>query len=148
MNREQLTWEEIPSLPETVDEALAEFDWVYWESMLSKRGVEIERPRKTPHPNHPAIVYPIDYGSLPDTQGGDGEPVDVWSGTGATGLTAMIMTRDHVKQDQEVDLLWNCTPEEIYLVNGFVNFDRSLLEGRLVLRRPMRELWIGTTTPK
>ena len=30
----------------------------------------------------------------------------------------MIMTRDHVKRDQEVDLLWNCTPEEIYLING------------------------------
>ena len=52
----------------------------------------------------------------------------------------MIMTRDHVKRDQEVDLLWNCTPEEIYLINGFVNFDRLLLEGRLILRRPMHGL--------
>ncbi len=145
MNREQLTWEEIPSPPTSVDVALTHFDWAHWESLLSNRGIEIERPRATPHPNHPSIVYPIDYGFVPNTRGGDGEPVDVWSGTGTAGLTAMIMTRDHVKQDQEVDLLWNCTPEEIYLVNGFVNFDRSLLEGQLILRRPMRELWQETT---
>ena len=142
MNHEQLTWEEIPSPPASVDDALTEFDWEHWESLISNRGIEIERPRRTPHPKHPSIVYPIDYGSLPQTLGGDGEPVDVWSGTGTTGLTAMIMTEDHVKRDKEVDLLWNCTPEEIYLVNGFVNFDRSLLEGRLILRRPMLDLWL------
>jgi hypothetical protein len=34
----------------------------------------------------------------------------------------------------------HCTPEEIYLVNGFINFDRTLLEGTLTLRRPMHGL--------
>ena len=146
MNPERLTWDQLPTLPSSVDTPVPEFDWTRWESILSNRGVVIERPRSTPHPNHSSIIYPIDYGSVPGTIGGDGEPVDVWSGTGTSGLTAMIMTRDHVKRDQEVDLLWNCTPEEIYLINGFVNFDRSLLEVRLILRRPMHGLWIDTNT--
>ncbi|MBG84033.1 MAG: hypothetical protein CMJ40_05745 [Phycisphaerae bacterium] len=142
MNPDRLTWEQLPTIPPSIDAPVLDFNWEHWESILNDRGVEIDRPRATPHPKHPSIIYPIDYGSLPGTVGGDGEPADVWSGTGSTGLTALIMTRDHVKQDQEVDLLWNCTPEEIYLVNGFVNFDRSLLQGRLILRRPMQELWM------
>lgn len=145
MTIDHLTWKHMPPPPRSVDEAMDQFDWEHWEFLLSERAVEIERPRKTPHPRHPSIIYPIDYGSLPGTLGGDGEPVDVWSGTGSNGLVALIMTRDHVKQDREVDLLWNCTPEEIYLVNGFVNFDQSLLEGRLVLRRPMLDLWRHTS---
>ena len=145
MTNEYLTWKDVPSPPRSVDDASDEFDWLRWESLLRDRGVLIERPRSTPHPNHPSIIYPIDYGSLPGTTGGDGEPVDVWSGTGAGGLDALIMTQDHVKEDKEIDLLWNCTPEEIYLVNGFVNFDRSLLEGRLILRKPMLDLWSGTS---
>ena len=141
MVHDPLTWQEIPDITTTVDTPLVEFDWEFWDRLLHERHVEIERPRLTPHPNHPSIIYPIDYGSLPGTIGGDGQPVDVWSGSGTCGLTALIVTQDHVKQDREVDLLWNCSPAQIYLVNGFVNFDRTLLEGRLILRKPMQQLW-------
>ena len=103
MNPDQLTWEQLPKLPSSIDEPVPEFDWRLWEKILEDRDIEIDRPRSTPHPNHPSIIYPIDYGSLPGTIGGDGEPADVWSGTGIAGLTALIMTRDHVKQDQEVE---------------------------------------------
>ncbi|MCH2154244.1 MAG: hypothetical protein MK089_12970 [Phycisphaerales bacterium] len=138
---DKLTWHQLPPIPDRVDEGLATFGWNYWESLLHDRGVVIDRPRQTPHPDHPSIIYPIDYGHLPDTIGGDGDEVDVWSGTAHNGLVGIIITRDHVKQDREIDLLWNCTAAEIYLVNGFVNFDRGLLEGQLVLRHPMRDVW-------
>ena len=138
---DKLTWHQLPPIPDHVDDGLATFAWDHWESLLKDRGVVIERPAHSTHPDHPSIIYPIDYGHLPDTIGGDDDEVDVWSGTGQGGLVAIMISQDHVKKDREVDLLWNCTPAEIYLVNGFVNFDRELLEGRLVLRQSMRENW-------
>ena len=138
---DKLTWHQLPPIPDRVDEGLPSFAWDHWESLLEHRGVLVDRPAHSAHPDHPSIVYPIDYGHLPETLGGDGDEVDVWSGTGRSGLVGIMITRDHVKKDREVDLLWNCTPDEIYLVNGFINFDRELLEGRLVLRQSMLENW-------
>ena len=124
------------------DQPATAFPWTRWERLIQDRGVTIDRPQSTAHPHHPGIVYPIDYGFIPGTRGGDGAEIDVWSGTASGGLVAIIMTHDHVKGDREVDLLWNCSAQQIYLVNGFVNFDRKLLEGRLVLRSTMLDRWI------
>ncbi|MBG81567.1 MAG: hypothetical protein CMJ39_12785 [Phycisphaerae bacterium] len=138
---DKLTWHQLPPIPDRVDDGLTAFAWDHWESLLKQRGVVIDRPSGSAHPDHPSIIYPIDYGHLPETLGGDGDEVDVWCGTADNGLVGIIITRDHVKQDREVDLLWNCSPAEIYLVNGFINFDRELLEGRLVLRHSMQHNW-------
>ncbi len=40
--------------------------------------VEIDRPIGTPHPKHPEIIYPINYGYIPNVFGGDGEELDVY----------------------------------------------------------------------
>lgn len=40
--------------------------------------VEIDRPIGTPHPKHPEIIYPINYGFIPNVFGGDGEELDVY----------------------------------------------------------------------
>ena len=40
--------------------------------------VEIDRPIGTPHPKHPEIIYPINYGYIPNVYGGDGEELDVY----------------------------------------------------------------------
>ncbi|MDX1429789.1 MAG: inorganic diphosphatase [Rhodothermales bacterium] len=119
----------------------ASFPWSRWEKLIEDRGVEIDRHRGSRHPDHESIIYPIDYGYVPDTMGSDGQPVDVFVGTADNGLVALIVTVDHRKKDREFKLIYNCSPEEIYLVNGFINFDRRLMEGELVMRRPMQELW-------
>ena len=67
--------------------------------------------------------------------------MDVFVGSANNGLVGLLMTIDHGRGDREVKLLYNCTPEEIYLANGFINFDRTRMEGTLVLRRPLQELW-------
>lgn len=41
-------------------------------------NVEIDRPIGTPHPKHPEIIYPINYGYIPNVYGGDGEELDVY----------------------------------------------------------------------
>ena len=40
--------------------------------------IVIDRPLGTVHPNHPDIRYPINYGYIPGTEAGDGEPWDVY----------------------------------------------------------------------
>jgi inorganic pyrophosphatase len=40
--------------------------------------VVVDRPLGSVHPSHDDIVYPVNYGFVPGTTGGDGEPVDVY----------------------------------------------------------------------
>ncbi|MOA47913.1 hypothetical protein D3C78_1705920 [compost metagenome] len=46
-----------------------------------------------------------------------------------------------MKGDTEIKLLYNCSPQEVYLVHGFLNYAPELLSGKLVMRIPMAELW-------
>ena len=117
------------------------FNWTGWEALLLRRGATIDRPVRSTHPDFPDIIYPIDYGYIPDTIGTDGDAVDVFVGSAETGLVGLLWTTDHRRGDREAKLLWNCSPEEVYLAHGFVNFDRSLMEGLLALRHPMDVLW-------
>ena len=40
--------------------------------------VEIDRPLGSAHPRHPDMIYPVNYGYVPDTIAGDGAPQDVY----------------------------------------------------------------------
>ena len=117
------------------------FRWAAWEKLIGQNGITIDRPYRSRHPRFPEIIYPLDYGYINGTRGTDGEEVDVFVGSGTGGLTALLLTTDHRRGDREFKLLWGCTPEEIYLAHGFINFDRTLMDGLLVLRHPMQELW-------
>ncbi len=116
-------------------------DWAAWEGIIESGGITIDRPAGQPHPAFPEIIYPMDYGFVPGTRSSDGEPVDVFVGTGGTGLQGAILTHDYRQKKREVKLLLDCSPKEVYTAHGFINFDRSLLEGVLVLREPMHLLW-------
>ena len=122
------------------------FRWEAWEDVLETSGYTIERPANEPHPQYPHIVYPLDYGFVNGTTATDGEEVDCFVGTAdpdtaAGRLVGLILTTDHRKGDREAKLLYRCTPPDIYTAHGFINFDRTLLEGLLVLRFPMETLW-------
>jgi len=118
-----------------------QFRWAAWARLIEQRGVTIDRPARTAHPDYPSVIYPLDYGFLPNTLGTDGEPVDAFVGSSSQGLVGLLLTTDHRQGDREMKLLYDCTPPEIYTAHGFINYDRRLLEGVLVLRRPMRALW-------
>ena len=109
-------------------------DWAYWAAELRTRGVVIDRPRGAPHPRFSATIYPVDYGYVPGTVGGDGAPVDVFVGSEPEGeLVGAVVTHDELKEDDEVKLLWGTTETEIAVVLEFLN--RGFMSGRLVLRR-------------
>lgn len=116
-------------------------DWAGWESLIRANGVTVDRPRGSRHPDWPDIVYPMDYGYVNGTSSSDGHEIDIFVGSAGTGLVGAIYTTDHRKKDRECKFLLDCTPEQIYLANGFLNFDRALMEGVLVMRWPMRRLW-------
>ncbi len=117
------------------------FPWGKWETLLRTATVTLDRPQGSAHPHYPDIRYPLDYGYAEGTSTNDGDGVDVFVGSGATGLTGAILTHDRRKGDCEVKLLWNCTPEEIYCALGFLNFAPEKLVGRVAMRYSMREVW-------
>ena len=117
------------------------FSWEAWEALVAANGVTIDRPYRSAHPQFADIVYPIDYGYVNGTMASDGHEVDIFVGSSRTGLLGTMVTTDHRREDREFKLIYDCSPEEIYLVNGFINFDRRLLDGLLVMRRPMEALW-------
>jgi hypothetical protein len=121
-------------------ELAGRIDWAGWETLIREAGVTVDRPRGSTHPDWADIVYPIDYGYVNGTRSSDGHEIDIFLGSAGTGLVGAVFTTDHRRGDREVKLLWDCTPGEVYLVNGFLNYDRRLMEGVLVMRRPMAEL--------
>jgi inorganic pyrophosphatase len=98
-----------------------EFDWHAWEVAIRAYGIQIERPKGTAHPRYPDMIYPIDYGFVPNTMGDDGYEIDIFAGTEATGLSAMLVTHDTLKGDNEIKLLWNVSSQEIAILNNFLN---------------------------
>jgi inorganic pyrophosphatase len=115
--------------------------WTRWEDLIAARGLTIDRPAETAHPDYPEVIYPLDYGYVNGTVGTDGDPVDAFVGRADTGLVGCILTTDLRQEDREAKLLVDCTPAEVYCAHGFINYDRALLRGVLVMRRPMRALW-------
>lgn len=109
-------------------------DWIVWDRLIAQNGITIDRPIGSAHPVHEDIIYPIDYGYVNETVGTDGEEVDIFVGTASNGLVGAILSTDFRKDDQECKLIFNCTRDEVYLINGFINFDHELMLGRLVLR--------------
>lgn len=116
-------------------------DWELWEQVIQAQGITIERPRGSEHPVFPDILYPINYGFVNRTTSADGHEQDIFVGTASNGLVAAIFSVDVRRGDRECKLIYNCTPEEIYLVNGFINFNPQLMHGRLLMRHPMKALW-------
>jgi inorganic pyrophosphatase len=48
----------------------------YW--LGRQVAVVIDRPLGSTHPRHPDIVYPINYGYIPNTRAGDLDPIDAY----------------------------------------------------------------------
>jgi inorganic pyrophosphatase len=94
-----------------------EIDWHRFELLIESRGVEIDRPKGTDHPRYPGWTYPLDYGFIPGTVGGDGKEVDVFCGSGRGGLKAALRVRHD--GHEEIKLLWNTSAAEIQDAHDF-----------------------------
>jgi inorganic pyrophosphatase len=87
--------------------------WRGLDELVATSILVIDRPRGSAHPRHPDLVYPLDYGHLEGTRGGDGGGIDVWIGSVEDrALNAIVVTVDTRKRDTEIKLLLGCTAEE------------------------------------
>lgn len=88
----------------------------FWETLdrlVAASTVVIDRPGGRPHPRYPEAIYPLDYGYLKGTAGGDGDGIDLWRGSlPAPRLDAIFCTVDLHKKDAEIKLVLGCTPAE------------------------------------
>lgn len=95
----------------------------FWEEidrLCSTAKHVIDRPAGSAHPRFREWVYPLAYGYLDGTMGGDGEGIDVWFGTaGEERTSAIACTVDPYKRDSEVKYLWRCTAAEVAAVRSF-----------------------------
>lgn len=68
----------------------------------------VDRPLGTRHPAGHAIWYPVNYGYVPDTLSGDGEPVDAYllgvfePVATATGIVIGVILRKNDREDKLV----------------------------------------------
>ncbi len=94
--------------------------WRALDELIASSDVEIDRPAGSHHPRRAELIYPLDYGFLTDTSGGEGDEVDLWRGSLALGrLDAVMCTVDLHKRDVELKLLLGCTEEEKRIVYDF-----------------------------
>lgn len=78
--------------------------------------IKIDRPLGSRHPKYRDIVYPVNYGYLPDVLGGDGEPQDVYLlgvQQPVADYTAKIIAIIHRQDDVEDKLV--AAPEGVLL---------------------------------
>jgi inorganic pyrophosphatase len=123
-------------------------DATFWDAadeMVRSSRLVIDRPKGSAHPRFPETVYPLDYGYLDGTSGGDGEGIDVWLGferNPEPSVTAIVSTFDLEDRDAEVKLLVDCSPEEAQVVLAFHNDGsmRALLVPRPAPARAPEEL--------
>jgi len=107
--------------------------WLRLDELIKSSEIVIDRPKGTRHPRYPDLIFPLDYGYLKDTTGGDGDGIDIWKGTaGHHKLTAIACTVDMKKRDAEIKLIIGCTGEEIAIIEKCHN---NLFMSGIIIRR-------------
>ncbi|MBQ9134412.1 MAG: inorganic diphosphatase [Clostridia bacterium] len=77
--------------------------------------IQIDRPIGSVHPKYADLIYPINYGYIPDVFGGDGEELDVYLlrvDAPIKAYTARIIGVVHRRDDVEDKLI--AAPEGMY----------------------------------
>jgi F420 biosynthesis protein FbiB-like protein len=95
--------------------------WSYLDRLVADCPVVIDRPRGSAHPRYSDLVYPLDYGYLDGTTTVDGGGLDLFLGSRAVDLDAVVLTVDLDKRDAEIKLLLGCTETEKQEVINFLN---------------------------
>lgn len=99
--------------------------------------VAVDRPLGSVHPRHPDLVYPVNYGEIPGTLSGDGQPIDAsllgWDVPvrEAEGVVTAVIVRENDAEDKLVvarpGTLWADAD-----IMKAVSFQERYFRGRLV----------------
>lgn len=108
--------------------------WPALDALTAAHPLVIDRPAGSAHPRYAELIYPLDYGYLDGTRGGDGAGVDAWRGSlPEAAVTAILCTVDRHKGDAELKLLLGCTPAE---ARQLQRFHQSGAQSALLVERP------------
>jgi inorganic pyrophosphatase len=108
--------------------------WSRLDELLAAHELVLDRPKGTAHPRYPDLVFPLDYGYLAGTSGGDGDGLDVWRGSaGNLDLAAIVCTVDMKKRDAEYKLVIGATRDDLRTIEAFHN---GPYMSALLVRRP------------
>lgn len=98
--------------------------------------VVVDRPLGSVHPRWPDLIYPVNYGELPGTLGGDGQPLDAyllgWDTpiTEAGGVVTALVLRGDDSEDKLIVVrpgtIW--TEAELWIA---VQFQERFFASRL-----------------
>jgi F420 biosynthesis protein FbiB-like protein len=96
--------------------------WSYIDRLVADSKIVIDRPRGSPHPRYPNLVYPLDCGYLEGTRTVDGGGIEVWLGAAQIPKADTIaVSIDLEKRDAEIKILLGCSPGEERQVQEFLN---------------------------
>jgi inorganic pyrophosphatase len=108
--------------------------WSRLEELLASHELVLDRPRGTAHPRYPDLIFPLDYGYLAGTSGGDGQGIDVWRGSADhTDLVAIVCTVDMKKRDAEYKLIVGATGDDLRTIEAFHS---GRYQSSILVRRP------------
>jgi inorganic pyrophosphatase len=97
--------------------------WEHLDKLVAASEIVIDRPAGSRDPRFSDYVYPLDYGYLKSTRGGDGAGIDVWiGGLAGRAVVGAICTVDLDKRDSEIKILLGCTPSEVTAIHKAHNF--------------------------
>jgi len=112
-----------------------ELFWQRLDDLIAHHRITLDRPKGSAHPRYPAFIYPLDYGYLEGTSGGDGDAIDLWIGSeGNERVTGLICTVDAEERDLEIKLLIGCSAQEMQQIAEIHN--QGLQSGVLIPRKP------------
>lgn len=96
--------------------------WQRIQELVATSTLIIDRPKGSAHPRFPDVIYPLDYGYLEGTAGGDGDGIDVWVGSETSRqVVGVFITADLLERDAEIKVVLGCTPSEIETIEAFHN---------------------------
>ena len=111
--------------------------WAAIDRLVADHAVVIDRPQGQPHPRYTDIIYPLDYGYLDGTTGGDGDGIDVWLGSGnRNAVTSVICTVDLYKKDAEIKVLLGCSVVETQTILDFLQSNEIAC---MLMERPAKD---------
>jgi len=99
--------------------------------------VVVDRPLGSVHPRWPELSYPVNYGELPGTLGGDGQPIDAyllgWTVplTEAEGVVVAVVLRGDDTEDKLIVARPGTAWTEVQLWSA-VEFQERFFASRLV----------------
>ena len=96
--------------------------WQKVDTLFLASGFCQTRKKGDIHPVFKNLIYPTDYGYVPDTNSVSGDGVSVYAGSGdRSTITALVVAADILAKELDVKILIGCTEEQVEDVLRFLN---------------------------